>query len=440
MKCINCNTENKFKERNQNLGQCKHCNHEFVFEPTEMPSKIRITDTFFAKAIAEISEQDTLFFTPRQLYYLLEERLRSRSVRGDAIVPLIWGLLFTILVTLLISNLISSLNSSFLNSSVDLVAPILFCLYAIFAISVVAQTAISTKVDRQIRQDNVKALNIIAIVILVFGIPLSIAGKTLIGIVGSICLSIIAAWLSYDYNRQQSTIFDDFLIDRQDFHDWLNKWAFINDPPIKMLEPPKIYTTQVTSKPKMIAYDFDRVVVCDSPKIAQLLLSNNFHFKNNCAVLAIDRYPQHIFGPIKKMLDQTPDLKVYAFHDCSPQGLKMIRHLRSEKIWFPDLTIPIISIGILPHQVRDNIDLVSQSVKSADAAQHLPSHLRSNLNPTELAWLDAGFYLELESFPPQKLIQILQRAINESYQLAEIEDGDLVVMNGPGFYTLESFG
>jgi hypothetical protein len=436
MKCINCNTENRIKDRNENLGQCKRCNHEFVFEPTEMPAKIRFTDAFFERAIADVSEQHTLFFTPRQLFYLLEERLRSRSVRGDAIIPLLWGLLFTILLTLLIGNL----NFSFLKISVDLVAPILFCLYAVFAISVVAQTAISAKVDRQIRQENVTALKIIAIVILVFGIPLSIAGKTLIGIIGSICLGVIAAWLNFDYNRQQSQIFDDFLIDRQDFYDWLNRWAFINDPPIKMLEPPKVYAAQVTTKAKMIAYNFDRVVVCDSPKIAQLLLKNNFHFANNCAILAIDRYPQHIFGPIKAMLDRTPDLKVYAFHDCSPQGLKMIRHLRSEKIWFPDLTIPIISIGILPHQVRDNIDLVSQSVESAEAAQHLPSHLRSNLNPTELAWLDAGFYLELESFPPQKLIQILQRAINASYQLAEIEDGDLVVMNGPGFYTLESFG
>jgi hypothetical protein len=435
-KCINCNARNNLKDRNENLGQCKRCNHEFVFEPMEMPLRIRFADDFFASAIADISDQNTLFFTPRQLYYLLEERLRAKSLRGDSIVPLLWGLLVTILFTLSIS----SLNLSWLRISANFVTPTLLCLYAVLAISVIARTAISAKVDRQIRQDNVTALNIIAIIILVFGIPLSVAAKTLVGIIGSICLGVIAAWLSFKYQRQQSQIFDDFLIDRQDFHTWLNRWAAINDPPAKMLEPPKIYAAQVTSKAKMIAYDFDRLVVCESPKIAQLLLSNNFHFKNNCAVLAIDRYPQHIFGPIKEMLDRTPDLKVFTFHDCSPQGLKMIRHLRSEKIWFPDLTIPIIAIGILPHHVRENIDLVSQSIESAEAAQQLPSHLRSQLSPTDLAWLDAGFYLELESFPPQKLIQILQRAINESYQLAEIEDGDSVVMTGPGFYTLESFG
>jgi hypothetical protein len=436
MKCINCNTSNNLQERNENLGQCKQCNHEFAFEPTQMPSRIKFTDAFFAQAIADISEQNTLFFTPRQLYYLLEERLRAKSLRGDSIVPLLWGLLVTILFTLLIS----SLNLSWLRISANFVTPTLLCLYAVLAISVIARTAISAKVDRQIRQDNVTALNIISIVILVFGIPFSVAAQTLVGIIGSICLGIVAAWLSFKYQRQQSQIFDDFLIDRQDFHAWLNRWAVINDPPAKMLEPPQIYPVQVTSKAKMIAYDFDRLVVCESPKIAQLLLKNNFHFQNNCAVLAIDRYPQHIFGAMKEMLDRTPDLKVFTFHDCSPHGLKMIRHLRSEKIWFPDLSIPIIAIGILPHHVRENIDLVSQSIESAEAAQQLPSHLRRQLSPTDLAWLDAGFYLELESFPPQKLIQILQRAINESYQLAEIEDGDSVVMTGPGFYTLESFG
>ena len=117
----------------------------------------------------------------------------------------------------------------------------------------------------------------------------------------------------------------------------------------------------------------------------------------------------------------------------------MIRHLRTEKIWFPDLSIPIIDVGILPLQVRNNSDqIIPQSPKSAQAAQQLSADLRNNLDPTELAWLDAGFYLELEAFPPQQLIQILQRAIRASDRLAEIEDGDPIVMNSPGLYTVAS--
>jgi hypothetical protein len=277
------------------------------------------------------------------------------------------------------------------------------------------------------------------VIIPVFGIPLSIGAKTLIGIIGAICLGLIATCLSIAFKRQKPKILDEFLIDRKDFHTWLNRWISINDFPDKILASPKISIAQAVPNPKAIAYEFDRVVVCDSPKIAQLLLKNNFHFENNCAVMAIDRYPQNIFAPIKEMLDRTPDLKVFAFHDCSPQGLKMIRHLRTEKIWFPDPEIPIISAGILPRHIMNDPDkMVSQSAQSIKASQKLAPNLRNILDPAELAWLDAGFYLELESFSPQELIEMLQQVINKSYRLVEIEDGDPIVMSSPDFYTVES--
>ncbi len=431
MECINCNTKNSLKERQENEGKCKKCEHEFVFEPAEMNPRVRITDDLFEDVIADISANYTLFFTPIQLHYSLERRLRSNLSRDNPILAyLCWG-------GLLVSVSISIVNC--LELAVALVVPILVILYTVFAIIVVAQPAISSQANRQIRQDNVKNLKILAVIIFVFGIPLSIITKTFIGLTGSICLGIIAAWLSFAFKPQQSMIFNGFLLDRKDFHTWLNRWISINDFPDKILVLPKISTTQVTSKPKAIAYEFDRVVVCDSPKIAKLLLKNNFHFENNCAVMAIDRYPQNIFASIKEMLDRTPDLKVFAFHDCSPQGLKMMRHLRTEKIWFPDLEIPIISAGILPRHIMNDPDkMVSQSAESISASQKLAPNVRNILDPTELAWLDAGYYLELESFSPQELIEILQQAINKSYRLAEIEDGDPIVMNSPDFYTVES--
>ncbi len=431
MECINCNAKNSLKERKENEGRCKKCNHEFVFEPAEMDSGVRITDDLFKDVIAEVSANHLLFFTPIQLYYSLERRLRSNPSQDNPIFAyLCWGGLL-VTVNILIVN--------WLKLDAALIVPLLVILYAIFTIIVVAQPAMSAKANRQIRQENVKNLKILSIIIFVFGIPLSIITKTFVGIIGSLCLGLITAWLSFTFKRQQSIIIDNFLVDRKDFLIWLNRWIDINYRPEKILASPRISITQVTSNPRRIAYDFDRVVVCDSPKIAQLLLKNNFHFENNCAVMAIDRYPQDIFAPIKEMLDRTSDLKVFAFHDCSPQGLKMIRHLRTEKIWFPDLAIPIICAGILPRHIMNDPDkMISQSVASIRSSQQLATDLRNILDPVELAWLDAGFYLELESFPPQELIQILQRAINKSYRLSEIEDGDPIVMNSPDFYTVES--
>jgi hypothetical protein len=431
MECINCTTKNSLKERQKNEGRCKKCNHEFVFEPTEIEFRPEITDALFEELIAEISSDNTLYFTPIQLCYLLEKRLRSNLSSDNPVVTyLCCGGLF-LFTGIWIVN--------WLNINLDLVVPILVAVYTVFAIVIVAKSAISSQVNQQTRQGNVKLLKILSVIIPVFGIPLSIISKTLVGIIGFVCLGLIAAWLSYDFKRQQSKIFDSFLIDRRDFQIWLNRWISINDFPPKILASPKIATAQVAASSRVIAYKFDRVVVCDSPNIANLLIKNNFHFINNCAVLAIDRYPHRDFVKIKEMLDSIPDLQVFALHDCSPQGLKMIQHLRTEKIWFPDLEIPIISVGILPRQIRDNTDMIiPQSAKSAKAAQQLAPDLRNNLDSTELTWLDAGFYLELESFSPQELIQILQRAINKSHRLAEIEAGDPIVMNSPGFYTVES--
>jgi hypothetical protein len=430
MKCIKCNAKNSFKERNENQGQCKRCDHQFVFEPGEVEFKSEITDTLFEELIAEISVDSTVYFTPIQLYYLLERTLRLNPSQTDTTSYLCGGAVL-MFAAIWVAN--------WLKFYLDLAMPILFISYTIFAIVQLTQAATSSQTNRQNRQNSVRNLKILSIIIPVFGIPLSIATETLVGMIGSIILGLITAWLSIVVKCQQAKIFDEFLIDRKDFHTWLNRWISINDFPDKILASPKISIAQASRNLKTIAFDFDRVVVCDSPKIAQLLLKNNFHFENNCAVMAIDRYPQNIFAPIKEMLDRTPDLKVFAFHDCSPQGLKMIRHLRTEKIWFPDPEIPIISAGILPRHIMNDPDkMVSQSAESIGASQKLAPNLRNILDPAELAWLDAGFYLELESFSPQELIEILEQAINKSYRLAEIEDGDPIMMSSPDFYAVES--
>jgi len=82
MKCIQCLTDSGLKDRIANQGRCKYCNHPFAFEPTTMDVPIRFTDGFFAKALADVSAKNTLYFTRRELLYLLEMRL-ARKARVD---------------------------------------------------------------------------------------------------------------------------------------------------------------------------------------------------------------------------------------------------------------------------------------------------------------------------------------------------------------------
>src|SRR4028119_1179892 len=101
MRCIKCGTENKLKDRTTWGGRCscKKCNHQFAFEPTAMTG-VKITDPMFAKAIADISVNDTLFFTPKQLFYLLDKRSRPKfyqglyTVTGYLIVNIVGGIFF----------------------------------------------------------------------------------------------------------------------------------------------------------------------------------------------------------------------------------------------------------------------------------------------------------------------------------------------------------
>lgn len=77
MKCIRCGTDNNLKDRTANSGGCSKCSHAFVFEPTSMKD-VKFTDSFFAKAIADISVNNTLFFTPKQFLYFLDKRLKNK--------------------------------------------------------------------------------------------------------------------------------------------------------------------------------------------------------------------------------------------------------------------------------------------------------------------------------------------------------------------------
>lgn len=71
MKCIKCQTDNKLKERKETGGKCKSCKHPFTFDPKLGDA---FTDQFFANVLAAASVNNSLYFTPRQFYYLFNAR------------------------------------------------------------------------------------------------------------------------------------------------------------------------------------------------------------------------------------------------------------------------------------------------------------------------------------------------------------------------------
>ena len=210
MKCINCDTDNKLKDRTDNLGRCKNCGHDFVFEPTIMPGRSKVTDPLFAKLITDISTNNTIFFTPSQLYYLLNKRLRLQITKRDGAIEFMFLLLIFV-------SLIASIDEG-----------------------------------------------------------------SIIGTIITTSLGVGAASIYLSRQKNQNKVFDKLAIDREQFNRWLARWNSINNPPEKLLPIPETNNLPAAPNPEVTAYSFDRVVVCDTPEIAQLLISNNFHFENNC--------------------------------------------------------------------------------------------------------------------------------------------------------------
>ncbi|MBW4566280.1 MAG: hypothetical protein KME32_35510 [Mojavia pulchra JT2-VF2] len=416
MKCIKCTTDNTLKDRTENHGRCKHCRHQFVFEPTSMVG-VRFTDLFFAKAIADVSANSTLFYTQKQFLYLIDKRFQSKNYTS------------LLLLLLPLGAIIFYIHN--------------FITFPAFFFIVIFDQMHSNKRSYTQRQKSAKSLINLGISTLLAGIVLSLIISSFKLFVGCLIIGLLAIYLGKREQAQPTNIVYKFRISDSQLQGWLASWRRVNNQSDKILPPPQEQSTPITINADVTAYSFDRLVVCDNAAVAQMLIANNFHFENNCAILTITGYPQNIFDTTMRMLHRNPDLTVYVLHDCNPNGMTLIDHLRTNPMWFQGREVTIIDVGLLPRQIlAGNHSIFTQtSSESAEAAKQLSLEVRSSLSSVELEWLDSGNFVELESFTPQRLIQILNRAMISSLTLNN-DDSSLFLVgdSGNSMYVVESFG
>ncbi|GET38614.1 hypothetical protein [Microseira wollei] len=369
MRCVRCGTDNNLRDRTNNQGRCKNCNHPFAFEPSAVTNtKLKFTDPFFAKVINDISDQNRLYFTPKQLFYLLDRRLKAKVDTS----PICFGCTFVVM-TIIIAIVVGSLGGS---------------------------------------------------------------------IIPALGLSFLISGIIYANRYQNGKIKPgkSFLISQAQSQDWITRWETINGKS-KMLPSPRSESSNSEISPEISAYSFDRVVICDNTAIAQMLIANNFHFENSCAVLSITGYPESIFSTVLDMLRRNLDLKVYALHDASPSGVSLVHNLRTSPDWFLNSNAVIYDLGLLPRQIFSSRSVfVRNSTESAQSAKQLPEEVRRDLTSEELKWLDAGKFVELESFSPQRIIRVANQGIAKS-QAPDSSDSLILIDSGAdSVYVIESFG
>jgi hypothetical protein len=354
-----------------------------------MKAKLRFTDGFFAKALADISANGTLYFTRRQLLYLLEKRLLRRA----RFIPV--GCLTILLLPAMFGGFIILVSYVGIPVWAGFIYLILFINFGIHSL----EQGLVRFNQRFVR---LKKIN-------------------------------------------KRILITDAMLDI-----WLKRWELSNGSPARLLSPPSAPASLAPANivNDITAYSFDRVLVCDSVAIAQLLIANNIHFEHNCAVLSIGGYPQAIFATTIAMLRRNPDLQVIALHDCSPSGVALINQLRTSPDWYLDSTQVIFDLGMLPRQIAAarGQAYIQVSADSAQNAREMPPEVSKQLTTTELEWLKAGYFVDLESFTPKKLMQIVSYGIAKLQNLGEDVDENLILVsdlgggNGTFIYASDNFG
>jgi DNA-directed RNA polymerase subunit RPC12/RpoP len=215
---------------------------------------------------------------------------------------------------------------------------------------------------------------------------------------------------------------------RAEFEALFNRWVAVNKDPkgliVRKLEP-AVPSRKGKLAPDLGGYSFDRAVITDRRETADLLLANNFHFENNCAVLCVDGYPERAFDTVRAMLRKNKKLVVYVLHDVTVDGCLLARRLAESKEWFKDRA-RVVDVGLRPGHAGP--------FKGCWQLQSGTVMPQQELSAGEYKWL-SQYTLELAVIRPEQVIKRLFRALSNK------EQGDVSADGGGGdvFVDLSAF-
>jgi hypothetical protein len=225
----------------------------------------------------------------------------------------------------------------------------------------------------------------------------------------------VGAYRTWDGSQQVGPT-----LDASTVHHALARWSAVHGMPLKMMSPkPREFPDPARAPREMpkelAAYSFDRAVICDRQETVDMLLANNFHFENNCAILSMDGYPHAVFVPVLEMLRRNPKIEVYALHDASAVGFSLARTLASHPDWFRGIgRVTDVGLSVMHAAALRGL--------WADAAHVEEAHL-NGASAEEATWLRA-YRVELHAIRPEQVIKRLFRAMTRPGTPSESGFGD----------------
>ncbi|ERN40077.1 hypothetical protein KR51_00033620 [Rubidibacter lacunae KORDI 51-2] len=407
---------NTKEERTEPQGQYHQRKQRLtVFNPRERdPGRGQFSDRFFASSLTLLSDGDRFFFTREQLAYVLEKRLKSRQFpvfAGTSILASVGTLAVGAAGLLLAFGIfIFTVDRLFWFAIAIAIASciLLNVFYRILRVGIRLSFS-PERTNHAVRQGGAAALLLSgSALLLVALLAPALLIKITCGIIGAIGLG------SGIWNLRRARLFHQSPdVDATNLAEWLERWQEAGYGCEKLLPPGG--NEAIVNLPVHCT----RVVICDSPDTAHLLIANGICRDFNCAVIGLSA--EELLQPPASVKEAILDLKcmselsVFVLHDASGNGVKYVPSLCSNLTWFSDTSFIIYDLGLLPRQIfKRGHFTIRKSSAAAESAQRLTETVRKELANSELAWLDAGYHVELASLMPRRLLQIVSQGIKNS--------------------------
>jgi hypothetical protein len=213
-------------------------------------------------------------------------------------------------------------------------------------------------------------------------------------------------------------------VDRQTFHALFQRWVAVNKNPKGLINEDKarVKSLNEQQRKELSKYSFDRLLIVERDLIAVMLIRNNFHFENNCAILSLDGYPgNETREMVLSMANQNPALKVFLAHDASADGCAALARLRA-KGWLADDKVAVSDLGLRPSQVM----AMKRALITRDAA--IPTGAQAEalawLDAKERAWLNKGNAMSIDTLSPASLMRALHQGFARTQMLTQAAGAD----------------
>ncbi|WP_329275154.1 hypothetical protein [Streptomyces sp. NBC_00691] len=183
------------------------------------------------------------------------------------------------------------------------------------------------------------------------------------------------------------------------------------------------------SEPDLYDYGLPRLLMCQDPSIAGMLLANHVHLEAACPVFAAtDALP--LDPRLTAALLRADGATVYVLHDASPAGLAFPALVRAGLGPLPG--VRVVSLGLAPrHAAALRLPTGRGPVPGPAGLAALPAALR----PREADWLAEGRFAEVSAVPPDRLVRTVLRLTRGPRPPRDSLWSGLRGLRGSGFMT-----